>query len=231
MPPLTPALSAPRPREHLLSPKLHVHPGLSHAPRVALTLDACTGKVDERILKALIANNIKATVFVTARWLKRNPEALKQMLARSDLFEIENHGARHLAAIDHPDLYFGVKAAASAEGIRREIEDGAAAVKQATGREPHWYRGAAAEYTASALPIISSLGFKLAGYSLAGDGGATYSARRAALAIAGAQNGDVIIAHINQPMKPAGVGVVEGILALKAKGYIFVRLDDRHLVH
>ena len=42
--------------------------GQYEGPRVALTFDACTGKVDDRILSALI----------------------------------ENHGAKHLAAIDVP---------------------------------------------------------------------------------------------------------------------------------
>jgi hypothetical protein len=36
----------------------------------------------------------------------------------------------------------------------------------------------------------------------------------------------VVIAHINQPRRPAGGGVAKGILDLKAKGYQFVKLDD-----
>ncbi|HEV7285537.1 MAG TPA: polysaccharide deacetylase, partial [Kaistia sp.] len=38
--------------------------------------------------------------------------------------------------------------------------------------------------------------------------------------------GDVIIAHINQPGHPAGLGVVEGIQRLVASGTVFVKLDD-----
>lgn len=216
---------------HLFSPALHVHPGPPGSPHVALTLDACTGHVDDRILKALIDNRIAATVFVTGRWLKRNPDALQKMIAHPDLFQIENHGARHLAAIDRPLVIFTVRAAGSTQALQQEILDGAAAVKQATGREPRWYRGAAAEYSAGAINTIRMLNFRLAGFSLSGDGGAGYSARRAAAAIAGAQNGDVIVAHLNQPTKPAGAGVVEGLLALKAKGFVFVRLDERHIAH
>jgi peptidoglycan/xylan/chitin deacetylase (PgdA/CDA1 family) len=233
--PLTPAIpvmmAAPSKRLHLVSPVMYVHPGAPQSPHVALTLDACTGTVDDRILNALIANNIKATVFVTARWLKRNPVALDQMLARADLFEIENHGAKHLAAIDQPAMMYTVRAAGSAQALQTEILDGAAAVKLATGHEPAWYRGATATYTESAIMEVGALNFKLAGYSLSGDGGAGYSTHRAAAATASAANGDVIIAHLNQPTKPAGAGVVEGLLALKAKGFVFVRLDDRHIGH
>ena len=224
-------MSAPLKHQHLLSPVLHVNPGVPNSPHVALTFDACTGKVDDRILSTLINNRIKATVFVTARWLKRNPVALGQMLTHADLFEIENHGARHLAAIDHPAMLYTLKAAGSPAGLRSEILDGAAAVKSATGREPRWYRGAGAEYSSTAVSQIISLNFKLAGYSLSGDGGAGYSTKRAATAVANAKNGDVIIAHINQPAKPAGAGVAEGVLALKAKGFVFVRLDEHHIAH
>jgi peptidoglycan/xylan/chitin deacetylase (PgdA/CDA1 family) len=221
----------PAKRLHLVSPMMHVPPGGPNFPHVALTLDACTGKVDDRILSGLIANNIEATVFVTARWLKRNPAALSQMMAHPELFEIENHGAKHLAAIDQPASLYAVKAAGSAQALRTEIRDGAAAIKLATGREPIWYRGATATYTPSAVAEIAALQFKLAGYTLSGDGGAGFSKRRAAATIATAQNGDVIIVHLNQPLKPAGAGVLEGLLTLKAKGFVFVRLDEKHIGH
>ena len=43
---------------------------------MALTLDACMGAVDLRILGALVDNGIAATLFVTGRWLKNNADAL-----------------------------------------------------------------------------------------------------------------------------------------------------------
>jgi hypothetical protein len=36
----------------------------------------------------------------------------------------------------------------------------------------------------------------------------------------------VILAHVNQPKRPAGAGVVEGVLALKARGFRFVTLNQ-----
>lgn len=210
----------------LLSPVLHVDKGPENAPRVALTLDACTGQIDNRILSALIGRKIKATIFVTARWLKRNPEALAALNAHPELFAVENHGAQHLAAIDTPGTVFSIKTAGSDAAIQKEILGGALAIKTATGRQPIWYRGATAVYSKAAIADIEATQFKLAGYSLSGDGGASYSARRAAAVIAGAKNGDVIIAHINQPTKPAGMGVVAGLIALQTKGFVFVDLDE-----
>lgn len=92
----------------LLEPTLHlVHRG-SALPEIALTLDACGGSVDLRILDALIRNGIPATVFVTARWLRRNPEAFARLHANPDLFEIENHGRDHVPAVDRPVTVFGL---------------------------------------------------------------------------------------------------------------------------
>jgi peptidoglycan/xylan/chitin deacetylase (PgdA/CDA1 family) len=211
----------------LVEPTMHLKPVRDRdGKHVALTLDACTGKADERILRALIDNDIKATLFVTARWLRRNPQAVARIKAHPFLFKVENHGARHVPAIDWPMSVFGLKAAGSPDGVRREVEDGAKAIEVAFGTSPRWYRGAAAVYSPGAEQLIGSLHFKIAGYSLAGDDGATYSRARAAKVIAAAQSGDVILAHLNQPNRPAGAGVVDGLLQLKAKGFVFVTLDD-----
>ena len=74
-----------------------------------------------------------------------------------------------------------------------------------------------------ALPI--TFGFKVAGYSLSADEGALLGTRQTAARIAAARDGDVIIAHVNHPEKPAGAGVAAGVLALKARGFRFVKLD------
>jgi len=209
----------------LAEPTLRLPPDPAHARRVALTFDACGGRTDARILDVLVENGIPATIFVTARWLRRNPEALAVLKSRPDLFEIENHGRDHRPAVDQPMRIYGLKAAGSADAVRAEVEGGEAAIAAADGRRPAWFRGATAKYTASALAEIESMGLKVAGYSLNGDGGSLLGAASARRRIAGARDGDVVIAHINQPRHAAGSGVAEGILDLKAAGVVFVRLD------
>lgn len=220
------ALASPALAGGVTTPKLHVPTIAGAAPRVALTLDACMGQTDERILQTLIDHKIRATIFATARWIKRNPAAVAELNAHRDLFRVENHGANHFAAVFNPGRIFGVRTVGDAAGLRAEVLNGAAAVTAATGRKPEWFRGATAEYGEAALQEISGLGEKVAGFSLLGDGGAMFSASYTAKMISNAHDGDVIISHINQPKKPAGNGVVQGILALQAKGYSFVWLDD-----
>lgn len=212
----------------LREPTLHIATQADTAapPRVAVTLDACGGRTDQRILSALVENRIPATIFVTGLWLKRNPEALAIMQAHPDLFELENHGGRHIPAVDTPRKIYGISAAGTPEAVLAEVEDGAAALARNGQPAPKWFRGATAQYSPSAIAAIRKLGFKIAGYSINGDGGSLLSAKETARRVAAAKDGDVIIAHINQPTHAAGEGLVKGLLALKAKGVTFVRLDD-----
>lgn len=207
----------------LVEPSLHLPP--SGHLRVAVTLDACSGKTDARILDTLVANRIPATIFVTGRWLKHNGAALAVLKAHPDLFEIEDHGANHVPAVDIPTSVYGIKAAGSPEAVRAEVEGGASAMASDGIAHPHWFRGATAKYTSSAIDEIHGMGFQVAGYSLNGDEGSLLGAAQAQKRIAGAKDGDVIIAHINQPTHQAGSGVAAGLLALKARGAEFVRLD------
>lgn len=210
----------------IVEPTLHVAPGKTGAPRVALTFDACTGDVDRRILSVLIDNRIPATIFVTSRWLKRNKAAFGEMLAHPDLFEVENHGASHVPAIDRPTKVYGIAAAGSVAAVDAEVQGGARAIRDAGGDSSHWFRGSTARYSRSAIERIRKMGFRIAGYSLNGDGGALLGSKATARRIAAARDGDVVIAHINQPRHAAGEGVAKGILELKARGFAFVRLSD-----
>lgn len=213
-------------RPKLVEPALHLSPSGEPAGRVALTLDACGGHTDHRILDALVKNHIPATVFVTGLWLKRNAEAFAVMRAHPDLFEIEDHGARHLPAVDAPATIYGIKAAGTPEAVSAEVRNGAADLEAAGGAVPHWFRGATAKYSASAITLIHQLGYRIAGYSLNADGGSLLGAATTEKRVARAKDGDVIIAHINQPAHAAGAGLVKGLLALKARGVTFVRLED-----
>lgn len=210
----------------LAEPVLRLDEQQTATPRVALTLDACSGKVDRRILDFLVAERVPATLFVTARWLKHNAEAIAILKAHSDLFEIEDHGRDHLAAVDWPVTIYGVHAAGSPEALTLEVNGGTEAILAAGFDRPRWFRGATAKYSASAMAQIEAMGYRIGGFSLNGDGGSLLGTRVTARRIAGAHDGDVIIAHINQPTHAAGEGVVEGVRALKKRGFDFVLLRD-----
>ena len=211
----------------LLEPHLKLSgAAIPGAPRVALTFDACSGKTDPRILGVLVTNRIPATIFATARWLRHNPDAVAVLKANADLFEVENHGAQHIPAVDKPATVYGIPAAGSPEAVAAEVKGGADALVAAGFPAPRWFRGATARYDRAAMDDIGRMGLRVAGYSLNGDDGATASAATAEKRLAAARDGAVVIAHINQPDRPAGEGIARGILALKARGVTFVRLED-----
>lgn len=211
----------------LVEPHLHVsRSGNVSRPRVALTFDACMGQADERILSTLVRERIPATIFVTARWLKKNPQAVAVFLNNLDLFELENHGQNHVPAVDAPILIYGIAAAGSPEAVRQEVAGGADAMLAAGLAAPRWFRGSTAKYDPSAIRQIRGMGYRVAGYSLNGDGGSLLGAGVTEKRIAAAKDGDVVIAHINQPTHAAGEGVARALLALKGRGVEFVRLSD-----
>lgn len=213
----------------LVEPHIRIASGHT-PPQVALTLDLCMGKTDRRILDVLIGQKIPATLFVTGRWLRGNGDIVKQIRAHPELFEIGNHGADHLPPIDNRPAVYGLKTAGSLAWICGEVTGGMQAIEQAglafLSPAPRWYRGAAALYSPDAIALIQKLGYRIAGFSLNADQGASLPAAVVAGRVRAAKDGDVIIAHMNQPLRPSGAGVAQGILALKQKGYRFVKLSD-----
>ncbi len=207
-----------------IAPPLRLPPAAR--PAVALTLDACPGAFDERLAHALADNGIAATIFLTALWIRMNPDGLAFLLAHRDLFSLQNHGARHLPPILGNRSVYGLKAAGTWDAIRTEIVAGADAIYDASGGNPTWYRGASALYSPEVLDPIRKMGFGIGGFSLNADMGASLSAGAVASRIAKAQDGDVILGHINQPLRPSGTGIAAGAAALKRQGMDFVWLPS-----
>ena len=198
---------------------------------VALTLDACSGRFDADLVRFLIEHRIAATIFATRRWLERNPEATATLTAHPDLFDIEDHGANHVpAVIGVGRRVYGIAANPDLEHLRQEVLQGARAVEQATGSKPRWYRGATALYDPQAIGDIEAMGYRIAGFSLNADAGATLSASEVAARIRAARSGDILIAHLNRPRSATAEGLAQGLSELQARGYRFVLLRDESVV-
>lgn len=216
-------------RDGLIEPHMHFAPA-GGAPQVAMTLDACMGETDMRILGPLIDNRIAVTIFATERWIGNNAATVALLLQHPDLFVIENHGARHIPAVIGTEKVYGLAPAGTANGVFAEVSGGQQSVTSTFARAPLWYRDATALYSTDAMSLIDAMQLKIAGFSLNGDLGASVPADEAQARIAAAKSGDVIISHINQPRRPSGAGVIAGILGLKAAGFSFIHLDDAPMI-
>jgi peptidoglycan/xylan/chitin deacetylase (PgdA/CDA1 family) len=210
---------------------VEIHNQLAAQPeadrKIALTLDACGGKYDGDLIEFLIKNQIPATIFATKKWLVRNPQGLSIIKAHLDLFDVENHGEKHIPAVIGKDrAVYGIPGEPDVVHLRREVVKGAQAVEKATGVAPHWYRGATGEYDAQAIKEIEKLGYKIAGFSVNADSGATLKKPTIEKRLKRVKAGDVIIAHMNKPESDSAEGLAVGLAYLLKAGFVFVRLDQ-----
>jgi peptidoglycan/xylan/chitin deacetylase (PgdA/CDA1 family) len=195
--------------------------------KIALTLDACGGKYDSDLIEFLIKNKIPATIFATKKWLNRNPQGLSVIKAHLDLFDVEDHGEKHIPAVIGKDrTVYGIPGEPDVVHLRREVVEGAHAIEKATGVAPHWYRGATGEYDPQAIKEIDKLGYKIAGFSVNADNGATLKKPTIEKRLKRVKAGDVIIAHMNKPESDSAEGLAVGLTYLLKEGFIFVRLDQ-----
>ncbi len=196
---------------------------------IALTFDACGSKhgmrIDERLVEFLEKKEVPATLFINARWIEPNRLAFDR-LAANPLFEIGNHGYRHKPASITGRSIYGIKGTGSAGELIDEVELNARRIEALTGRKPRFFRAGTAYYDDVAVKIAGELGEEVAGFSVLGDAGATFSSEKVRRALLSASAGDIVILHMNHPESGTADGVIEAVPELRKRGFRFVRLSD-----
>jgi len=197
--------------------------------QLALTLDACGGPtgsgIDTALLDFLKREKIPATLFVSSRWVEQN-RTLLQELSGNPLFSIQNHGNAHMPLSVTTRAAYGIPATGSVERTMEEILAGERVIQDITGTRTRFFRSGTAHYDDVSVRLLRELGYQTAGFSVNGDGGATFSAAQVTAALMACRPGDIILCHMNRPDKPTGEGLQAALPALIAQGYEFVRLDD-----
>lgn len=199
---------------------------------IALTFDACgssKGKgFDAALIDFLEQEQIPATLFINARWIDANP-VIFRTLAKNPLFEIANHGLHHKPASINGRSAYGIKGTTSVGELVDEIELNARKIESITGKRPLLYRSGTAYYDDIAVKIAQSLGHQVAGYSVLGDAGATYSRQQVTNALISSHPGDIVLCHFNHPESGTAAGIKAAIPVLQNLGFRFVRMSDYHL--
>ena len=204
---------------------------LDYPPRdrkIALTLDACGSSgdgYDRDLIDFLLAENIPATLFVNTRWIDKNPQVFKA-LAGNPLFDIQNHGQDHLPASVNGRSSYGLKGTATIGALVEEVEANKRKIAGLTGVTPTYYRSGTAYYDEVAVKIIQRLGQKIAGFSVLGDAGTTYTAAQIEQTLALVQPNDLIIVHMNHPERQSAEGLIPALRKLRDQGYRFVTLRE-----
>ncbi|HNY25697.1 MAG TPA: polysaccharide deacetylase family protein [Alphaproteobacteria bacterium] len=196
---------------------------------VALTFDVCGGKngsaLDKDLVKYLSDNKIRATIFVTGKFVKRNQQEFLE-LVKNPNFDIQNHGMWHRPASITGLAVYGVHGFTSVQGLTNEIVDADNYIYKLTKKHTTLYRSGGSYYEDSAIPIIKKLGYKTVGFSINGDLGATASADKIYQNISNAKSGDIVIDHMNHPESDVRAGVIKSIQSLKKQNFKFVFVKD-----
>ena len=197
---------------------------------VAITLDACGGRYDAQLIRTLVSLRVAATVFVTKKWLDRNPAGAADLLAHPDLFELEDHGTAHVpAVIGTGRRVYGIGGQPDEQHLRDEVGGAARAIEALTGRAPAFFRGATAVYDARALELIRAMGYQVAGFSVNADAGATLPEAGIVARLRAVQPGDVVIAHMNKPAGATAEAFAAALPELIQRGFRFVLLSQRSI--
>jgi peptidoglycan/xylan/chitin deacetylase (PgdA/CDA1 family) len=195
---------------------------------VALTLDACGGGFDADLITTLIELRVPATIFATRKWIDRHPNGMARLIAHPELFAIEDHGAAHVPAVIGADKrVYGLRGEPDIAHLHAEIEGGASAIAATGAPRPSWYRGATALYDRAAIGAIEASGYRIAGFSVNADAGATLPRHTIVARLQNVKAGDIIIAHMNKPASDSAEALGDALPGMLRQGIQFVTLRGR----
>jgi peptidoglycan/xylan/chitin deacetylase (PgdA/CDA1 family) len=196
---------------------------------VALTFDACGGPqgngYDAALVDFLRQHGVPATLFLNSRWIEANSPIARQ-LAADPLFEIANHGTAHRPLSVTGRSAYGIDGTRDAGEVYDEIAGNRAVLTELLGHPPRFFRSGTAYLDEVAARIVTDLGERVAGFTVNGDGGATFTPDQVHRAVTTAGPGAVVLAHLNHPTGGTAGGMATAIPHLLADGYHFVRLSD-----
>ena len=193
---------------------------------VALTFDACDGKTDTRILELIKEQKIPVTLFVTGKWIDKNPEAIAFIKENNQYFKIENHGLNHLEAVESESGAYHLATVKNEQGLSKEVLDNKRKIESIFGVKSIYYRTAGALYDEKSLQWIKEQNLKIGGYTIAADEGAKASKEKIVTNLSKVKNGDVVLMHINHPNSQVYEGFKEGLKIMQKKNLKFEFLKD-----
>jgi peptidoglycan/xylan/chitin deacetylase (PgdA/CDA1 family) len=196
---------------------------------IALTFDACGGPggsgYDQALIGFLRRREVPATLFLNSRWIGANPAAFGQ-LAAEPLFEIANHGTRHLPLSVTGRSAYGIGGTRNAGEVYDEVAANQARLRRLLGVPPRLFRAGTAYCDDVAARIVTAMADRLVSFSVNGDGGATFTPGQVRSTVTAAPGGSIVICHMNHPESGTAQGIAASVPYLLARGYRFARLSD-----
>jgi peptidoglycan/xylan/chitin deacetylase (PgdA/CDA1 family) len=197
---------------------------------IALTFDACGGPggrgYDQALITFLRRRDVPATLFLNSRWIDENPAVFRQ-LAAEPLFELANHGTRHLPLSVTGRSAYGIPGTRDVGQVYDEVAGNQAKLTGLLGAPPRFFRAGTAYSDDVAARIVAALAVRPVTFSVNGDGGATFTPGQVARTVGAAPAGSVVLCHMNHPAGGTAAGLAAAVPRLLAAGYRFARLSDQ----
>ena len=95
-----------------------------------------------------------------------------------------------------------------------------------TGIKTKFFRAGTANYDDVAIKIAHELGYKIIGFNVNGDYGATAKKNVIYKNVINAKPGSIILAHMNHPEKETYEGFKNALIYLQKRGFEFVKLEE-----
>ena len=195
-----------------------------HGPRdsseIALTFDACptsrSDEYDEKVIDVLLAEKVPATLFMSGRWVERNPERTK-FLASQPQFEIAAHSYYHPHMVEKDD-----------ERVLRELKRTQALIKKVTGKTPRYFRPPFGEVDDRVAKLAAETGLVTVQYDISsGDADPNLSPQRIARSVLReASGGSIIVFHMNRNGTHTAEVLPVIISGLRRKGFTLVTVGE-----
>jgi len=203
---------------------------------IALTFDACGGPratssgcgYDRDLIALLRRHQARATLFLNGRWIAANPGPTRELID-DPLFEIGNHGTRHLPLSVNGRSAYGEHGTADVGQVYDEIMTNRRTLAGLTGHAPHTFRPGTAFCDDVAVRIAADLGVTIIGFSVNGDAGTTFTRAQIGTALAAVRAGDIVISHVNRPEHQTAEGYRDALPRLLDRGLRTVTLSQAAL--
>lgn len=195
--------------------------------QAVLTLDACGGPggsgYDAALIETLRSTSTPATLFINRRWAQQNP-SITQELVEDLLFEIGNHGTRHLPLSVTGQAAYGIAGTADLAEAYAEVAENQRYFQETYGVDLKHFRSGTAHVDEVAVEMAAMLNVDVVNFSLNADAGATFSASEVQAALAAVQPGDICIGHFNQPQSGTAAGIASALEAAAEDGIEWISL-------
>jgi len=181
--------------------------------------------VDRDLLDFLERNDVAATFFLNYRWLHANRGAARRLIA-NPLFEVANHGSAHRPLSVSGRNAYGIAGTQDAGSCFDEVSINQEYLAGLMPKPPRYFRPGTAYFDDVSVEITKTMGLLPVGFSVNGDGGATFPAPTVAAEVSRAVAGDIVIAHANHPRGGTADGIKAVVPVLRRCGLKFLRLSD-----